>query len=221
MCAQMVEFIRRRAGRPAGPHEPSETRERLLDVAADVFAEKGYHGTAVDEIVRLSNSSKGTFYFHFPHKQGIFSALLAHLVDRLISRIETRLASAPDPIARLDMALSIVVDAFGQRRRLARLLLVEAVGLEERLVGIHARFIAVITHHLDDAVRAGAIPSQDTKLAAVAWMGALNEVVLTWLYAEKPQPLEDTLPSLRGLLLRSVGATIPGGHEARVSRPPA
>ncbi|GDX70147.1 hypothetical protein LBMAG38_12380 [Chloroflexota bacterium] len=210
ISVQMVEFIRRRAGRPAGPHEPSETRERLLDAAADVFAEKGYHGTAVDEIVRLSNSSKGTFYFHFPHKQGIFSALLAHLVDRLISRIETRLASAPDPIARLDMALSIVVDAFGQRRRLARLLLVEAVGLEERLVGIHSRFITVIAHHLDDAVRAGAIPSQDTELAAVAWMGALNEVVLTWLYAEKPQPLEDTLPSLRGLLLRSVGATIPG-----------
>ena len=209
IASLMVALIRRRAGRPPGPHEPTETRERLLDVAADVFADKGYHGTAVDEIVRLSNSSKGAFYFHFPHKQGIFSALLAHLVDRLIGRIETRLAMAPDPIARLDLALSIVVDAFGQRRRLARLLLVEAVGLEERLVGIHARFITVIAHHLDDAVRHGAIPHQDTELAATAWMGALNEVVLRWLYTEKPHPLEDTLPSLRGLLLRSVGATIP------------
>lgn len=213
----MVDFIRRRAGRPSGPHEPAETRERLLDVAADVFADKGYHGTAVDEIVRLSNSSKGAFYFHFPHKQGIFTALLAHLVDRLIARIETRLASAPDPITRLDMALSIVVDAFGQRRRLARLLLVEAVGLEERLVGIHSRFITVIAHHLDDAVRAGAIPSQDTELAATAWMGALNEVVLRWLYADKPKPLEDTLPSLRCLLLRSVGATVPDGLDPGVA----
>ncbi len=199
---------RRRPGRPPAPHEPTETRDRLLDAAAEVFAERGFHGAAVDEIVRRSNASKGTFYFHFPHKQGVFTALLTHLVDRLIDRVEARIAAEPDPVQRLDFALGVLVDAFGERRRLARLLLVEAVGLEERMVGIHGRFIALIGRHLDDAVTTGAIPAQDTALAATAWMGALNEVILRWLYDDHAPGLAETLPGLRTILLRSVGAPV-------------
>jgi TetR/AcrR family fatty acid metabolism transcriptional regulator len=201
----MVED-RRRPGRPPAPHEPAETRDRLLDAAAEVFAERGFHGAAVDEIVRRSNASKGTFYFHFPHKQGVFTALLTHLVDRLVARIEARLAIESDPVKRLDLALGVLVEAFAERKRLARLLLVEAVGLEERMVGIHGRFIALIAHHLNDAVKSGAIPPQDTGLAATAWMGAINEVVLRWLYETDAQGLAETLPSLRTILLRSVNA---------------
>lgn len=197
---------RRRPGRPPAPHEPAETRDRLLDAAAEVFAERGFHGAAVDEIVRRSNASKGTFYFHFPHKQGVFTALLTHLVDRLVARVEARIAAEPDPVQRLDFALGVLVDAFAERRRLARLLLVEAVGLEERMVGIHGRFIALIGRHLDDAVAVGAIPTQDTALAATAWMGAINEVVLRWLYDDRAPNLAESLPGLRTILLRSVGA---------------
>jgi len=197
---------RRRPGRPPAPHEPAETRDRLLDAAAEVFAERGFHGAAVDEIVRRSNASKGTFYFHFPHKQGVFTALLAHLVDRLVARVEARIAVETDPVRRLDLALAVLVDAFGERRRLARLLLVEAVGLEERMLGIHGRFIALIARHLDDAVTAGSIPDQDTELAATAWMGAINEVVLRWLYDDQAPALAESLPGLFTILLRSVGA---------------
>jgi AcrR family transcriptional regulator len=179
-----------------------------LDAAAEVFAERGFHGGAVDEIVRRSNASKGTFYFHFPHKQGVFTALLTHLVDRLLAHVESRVASESDPVRRLDLALGVLVDAFAERRRLARLLLVEAVGLEERMVGIHGRFVTLIARHLDDAVASGAIPAQDTELAATAWMGAMNEVVLRWLYSDTAPCLSETLPALRALLLRSVGATV-------------
>lgn len=200
----------RRPGRPPSPHDPGETRDRLLDAAAEVFAERGFHGAAVNEIVRRSNASKGTFYFHFPHKEGAFAALVTHLVDRLVARVESRIAIEPDPVRRLDVALGILVDAFAERRRLARLLLVEAVGVNARMVGIHARFIALIGRHLDDAVASGAVPAQDTTLAATAWMGAINEVVLRWLFDDLAPSLATTLPSLRAILLRSIGAPVDG-----------
>ena len=202
----MVPLERRRPGRPPAPHEPADTRERLLDAAAEVFAERGFHGGAVDEIVRRSAASKGTFYFHFPHKQGVFTALLGHFVDRLVARVEARIAPEPDPVRRLDLALAVLVDAFAGHRRLARLLLVEAVGQEARVIGIHARFIVLIGRHLEDAEASGAIPPQDTGLAATAWMGAINEVILRWLYDDRASDLAGTLPALRAFLLRSVGA---------------
>ena len=69
------------------------TRQRLLDAAEQVFAEKGYHGAGVDDIIRASDSSKGGFYFHFPNKQAIFLALVDALVPKLAAAIDRAIAA--------------------------------------------------------------------------------------------------------------------------------
>ncbi len=200
----------KRPGRPPGTGVADATRERILEAAADVFADKGYFGAAVDDIVRASDTSKGSFYFHFPNKQGIFTALLNHLTARLLGRVEAAIvARGADPVEQLDAALEAALTAFAQRKRLARLLLVEAAGIghgtDDNLMAIHRRFTALIQRRLEQAASAGRIPPQDTALAACAWMGALNEVVLRWLYQGEPERLQDAIPGLRTLLLRSVG----------------
>lgn len=186
------------------------THQRLLDAAERVFAKKGYHGAVVDDIIREADSSKGGFYFHFPNKQAIFLALLDALVPKLAASVDRAIARESDPVAQLDAALSTVLETFSRHRRLSKILLIEAVGLgqgfDERLMQTRGRFAAMIQTHLDRAVAAGAMPTQDTEIAAWAWFGAINEIVLRWLVAGQPERLEDALPTLRALLLRSVGA---------------
>jgi len=123
-------------------------------------------------------------------------------------------------------ALRAVLGAFSQRRRLARLLLVEAAGLghaaDDRLLAVHERFTALIERQLEAAVATGQIPPQDTALAACAWMGALNEVILRWLYTGQPEVLDSALPGLRALLLRSVGYPVaPGAVILGIARIPS
>ena len=200
----------------AGQHsvrDKDATRQRLLDAAEQVFAEKGYHGTVVDDIIRVSDSSKGGFYFHFPNKQAIFVALVDMLVPKLAAAIDRAIAAETDPIAQLDAALRTVLETFGRHRRLSKILLIEAVGLghgfDEKLMRTRGRFAGMIQVHLDRAVAAGAIARQDTTLVAWAWFGAINEIVVRWLATGEPARLEDTLPTLRTLLLRSVGVILP------------
>lgn len=185
------------------------TYRRIMDAAIQVFAEKGYHDAAVDDIVRVSNTSKGAVYFHFPNKQGIFLSLVEYLAGQLIERMESAIASERGGIAKVDAALGSVMEAFASHRSLARILLVEVVGLsrafDPRLFAVRARFVEAIKRHLDRAVADGSIPPQDTETAARVWLGAINEVVTHWLYAEPPEPLDRRVPSLRALLLRSVG----------------
>ena len=199
----------KKPGRPPGTGIAEQTRERILEAAADVFADKGVAGAAVDDIVRASDTSKGSFYFHFPHKRGIFAALLDHLTARLFARVEAAVGGEGDPIRKLDAALSTALTAFAQRKRLARLLLVEAAGLghalDEHLMQVHERFIVLIERNLDAAVADGQIAPLDTRIAATAWMGALNEVVIRWLHVGEPAQLQDAIPPLRQLLLRSIG----------------
>ncbi len=206
--------------RTAGLHatrDKDATRQRLLDAAEQVFADKGYHGTVVDDIIRASDSSKGGFYFHFPNKQAIFLSLVDKLVPRLATAIDRAIAAETDPIAQLDAALRTVLETFGRHRQLSKILLIEAVGLghgfDEKLMRTRGRFAGMIQTHLDRAVAAGAIEPQDTTLIAWAWFGAINEIVVRWLATGEPEHLEDTLPTLRVVLLRSVGVALPTGLE--------
>ena len=60
-----------------------DTRYRILNAAINVFSQKGYHDTRVDEIVRAAETSKGGVYFHFPSKQDIFLGLMDEFADLL------------------------------------------------------------------------------------------------------------------------------------------
>jgi AcrR family transcriptional regulator len=198
---------------PVAVRNKAATRRRLLEAAEQVFAAKGYHGTGVDDIIRASDSSKGGFYFHFPNKQGIFLALVDALVPKLASAVERSISTEPDPIAQLDAALRTVLETFSRYRALAKILLVEAVGLghgfDEKLMRTRGYFAAMIQRYLDRAVAAGALPPFDTETTSWAWFGAINELVVRWLVTGQPERLEMVLPQLRALLLRSIGAPLP------------
>ncbi len=185
-----------------------ETRERILKAAVTVFASKGYHDTKVDDIVAESNTSKGSFYFYFPSKQDIFLALVDTFADLLEGRLHARIQSVTSGVARVDLALRVCLETFGQYRGLAKIALVQATGLglafEEKRRAVNDRFIAFIRKNLDEAVAEGGIPALDTEVAACAWMGALNEIVLRWVYTGQPDPVR-SLPVLRRMLLQSIG----------------
>src|SRR5438874_279565 len=158
--------------------------QRILDAATSVFSSKGYHGTLVDDIAEEAETSKGGVYFHFPNKQAIFLALLDRLANILKQRVEQAVVTQTTPVDRAEQALKVVLDTFGSHRTLARLYMVEALGagpeFNARMLRIRTEFADLIRGHLDDAVAIGAIPPIDTRTAASAWFGAVNEVVMQW-----------------------------------------
>ncbi len=54
----------------------SGTRERLMETASHLFAEKGYASTSVREIVARAGVSKPVLYYHFQSKEGLYYAIL-------------------------------------------------------------------------------------------------------------------------------------------------
>jgi AcrR family transcriptional regulator len=56
-------------------HE-NNSRERLLETATELFAEKGYAATSVREIVERAGVSKPVLYYYFKSKEGLFYAIL-------------------------------------------------------------------------------------------------------------------------------------------------
>jgi TetR/AcrR family transcriptional regulator, fatty acid metabolism regulator protein len=187
-----------------------DTRYRILSAAINIFSKKGYYNTRVDEIVEAAGTSKGGVYFHFPSKQDIFLGLVDEFADLLELRISEALEKESRGIHKVDAALVACINTFQEYQKLAKIFLVQAVGLgipfEKKQREIHDRFVEIMKTHLDDAIEDGDIPQLDTEIAAYAWMGAINEVVIRWIHTGSPK-LEDALPALRVFLLRSVGVT--------------
>ncbi len=186
----------------------SGTRYRILKAAINIFSQKGYHNTRVDEIVEAAGTSKGGVYFHFPSKQDIFLGLIDEFSDLLERRVLTAIELENNGIQRVDAALGACLETFIEYQQLAKIFLVQAVGLgvvfEDKQQEIHDRFVNIIKKNLEEAIDEGEITPIDTEIAAYAWMGALNEVVIRWIHTGKPEP-EKALPALRLFLLRSVG----------------
>lgn len=187
-----------------------ETRTRILEAAINVFATKGYHDAKVDDIVNEAQTSKGAFYFYFPSKQDIFIALSDTFADLLEGKLHEAMQSESRGVKQMDAALRISFRLFSQYRGLAKIALVQAVGLgaifEERRRAINDRLTRLVQTRLETAVAEGSIPPLQTDIAARAWIGALNEIVINWIYTGTP-PLEDSLPELRKFLTRSIGVS--------------
>jgi TetR/AcrR family transcriptional regulator, fatty acid metabolism regulator protein len=185
------------------------TRERILDGALDVFARKGYHRAIVDDIVRASGTSKGAVYHHFPNKEAVFAALVDDFAELLVSRLATAVSARHGALAKVDGALTAALTTFADHEQLARLILLEAVSLgpayQRKRAEVTARFAALIQGYLEEAVADGALPAVDTRVATLAWLGAVNEIVVQWLHGGV-RDLAGAIPPLTRLLLRSVGS---------------
>jgi AcrR family transcriptional regulator len=69
-----------------------QRREQLLDIGRELFAERGYEATSVEEVAARAGVSKPVVYEHFKGKDGLY----ALVVDRELSRLGARLEAALD-----------------------------------------------------------------------------------------------------------------------------
>lgn len=83
----------------------AETRRRLLDSAWQIFAERGFEGCSVDDLVERAGYSKGAFYSNFESKDAIFLELLKEHKAETLGRLQALVdpdCSADELLARLE-----------------------------------------------------------------------------------------------------------------------
>ena len=99
----------------SAPHQTrqerrAETRDRLLEAAARVFAREGYAGASVEEVAREAGFSTGALYSNFDGKEDLFLALLAHTVERVSGRVAEAIAERPTVEERARLAAAEWMD---------------------------------------------------------------------------------------------------------------
>jgi AcrR family transcriptional regulator len=102
-----------------------QTRERILDCAEVLFAERGLAGTAVRDIARECGLTAASLYNHFDGKQALYEAVLARGVQPLMELLQRLSARGPDEAS--EDAIAEIVDHLARHPRLPRLIQHEAL----------------------------------------------------------------------------------------------
>ena len=91
-------MTRPRDARRADTRQP-DTKQRILDIAGELFARQGYTGTSIADIARELGTTTAALYYHFPSKSAILGGLLAvplTAYTRLLDSLDSGGATAED-----------------------------------------------------------------------------------------------------------------------------
>jgi AcrR family transcriptional regulator len=97
-----------------------ETRRRITLAALELFHEKGFEATTVDEITERADVAKGTFFNYFPRKESVLAALSEEWMERAEEHAAQHGRTASERILAL---FGGVAESYGQDRALAGMLL--------------------------------------------------------------------------------------------------
>jgi len=78
-------------------HADEDRIDYLLDVAGEIFLEKGFEGTSVGEIATRAKASKGTFYSRYPTKEKLFAAVFRRRADEAFQELASILLPDAQP----------------------------------------------------------------------------------------------------------------------------
>ena len=195
--------------------EKRSSRERLLEAAAKVFAERGYQAASVDEIAAAAGLSKGAVYWNFSSKDELFHALLEERIDRQIEETAEILRSAPTDRPIDPEVANRWEDMLGRERELMLLSqehwarAVRDPELRARYAERQARLRDVLADGLRARVRRTGAPRFSTPAAdvATAYLALANGLALQRLVDPEgvPDGLLENITSLiyEGLVARA------------------
>lgn len=181
------------------------TRERIVTVAMELFAERGVDAVTVAEIAEAADIGKGTFFTHFPTKAAVFGYLGEQVTEQIRDALEeTSSAPAPDRLRAAFSAAAAWVSGHAALfdlmvRSRSFTLSADAGSANQR--GALAAVAGVVAQGIARGeFRADARPDDAALVLFSAYLGT----VLAWTMDPEGRDLDDRLSAAVDLVVRGL-----------------
>lgn len=183
------------------------TRDDILDAAAQVFRQKGFHGASMSDIAGALDVQKASLYHHVTSKQEILLALLDRALGMLTDHIASIAAQALPADQKLRLMIRGYLSALADNADLTAVLLFEHRSLDKKSHSRHVpqrdTFEALWRDVLNEGVRTKVFDLKDTGLAVRALMGVMNWT-LTWYRPEGDKSIEQIADDYSDFVLKGM-----------------
>ncbi|MGH7477667.1 MAG: TetR/AcrR family transcriptional regulator [Longimicrobiales bacterium] len=156
-----------------------EKLERILQAAASVFAEKGYHRASIRDLSRATGVSLSGLYYYVASKEDLLFQIQEHCFGTVLENLEQRLRGTNEPVRRLQVFIENHLRYFAANRCEMKVISHEAASLgaeyRERVNALKRRYTEICTGILRALAPPGGAP--DLRVATYSLFGMMN-----WIY---------------------------------------
>ena len=183
------------------------TKETILEAAAQVFRQKGFHGASMQDIAEAVNLQKASLYHHVSSKQEILLALLDRALELLLERISAISNQSIPADQKLRQMIRTYLQILAENTDISAVLLFEHRSLEPKQHARHVpnrdKFEALWRKVITDGVASKRFDCDDPALAARAVLGILNWTI-TWYRPNGLLGIEEIADQYSNLLLNGL-----------------
>lgn len=165
----------------------------ILRAAEHVFATRGFHDAAIQDIAKDAQYATGTIYLYFKDKEALYLALVEKKFSHFFSLIKEKVDEAKDPDEKLKVLVSQQLAYFAANQDFYRIYFSERDGLRwafknkfsASTVNKFTRYLDYITCLIRKAQGQGLIRNDfDAKHLAFVLYSAVKAVIMRWLRQE-------------------------------------
>lgn len=186
-------------------------RSQILAAAIQVYADRGYHRTRVEDIADAAGVSKGTLYLYFESREHLFSAAFEDFMTRLSEGLAEITASDAPPLERLAQVVTASLDAVRRHETLSRVMVdfwsatlhnpdVPHIDASRQYREIRQMIAAL----LDEAAKRGEIRPDRPALTESVLMAAMDGIILHWLMSPDLVDIDTATEQLLDLIVSAI-----------------
>ncbi len=171
-----------------------QKRQRILRAAIDVFASKGYFAARMTDIAEAAKVADGTLYLYFEGKEHLLMSVFDSVLGRFIDRLDGEIEKIDDPIEKLSIMIRLHLETLGRDHALAHVLQIETRH-SRRFMSLFTRgklgeYLNRVRNIIIEGQESGVFRGDISPgLATNLVFGAVDEIVTSWLLAERPGDL--------------------------------
>jgi AcrR family transcriptional regulator/predicted DNA-binding transcriptional regulator AlpA len=198
-------------------HEPGESsllnprqrrKQGIIEAAIEVFANKGYYRTHVQDITKAAGIAKGTFYLYFQNKRDIFIEVVDEVIRKMMSEGNKVIMDEKDPVKRLIFRGRFFFENYSKYNYILYQLRV-AGAADERLPAekvkriYHEMTEPLVRDDISQLVELGVSRDIDQDLLAYALIGLL-EIMSFRMTVDNKYSLDQIIDFLRDFVMNGI-----------------
>ena len=169
-------------------------RQRILRAAIEVFASKGFFAARMTDVAHEAEVADGTLYLYFEGKQHLLLSIFDDVLSRFIDRTRHEIRDLDDPHEKLRVLIRLHLETLGRDPSLAHVLQIET-RQSRRFLHLVTRgrlgeYLSVLREIIEEGQEVGRFRRDISPwLATNIVFGALDELVTSWVLADRPSDL--------------------------------
>ncbi|MBC7254447.1 MAG: TetR family transcriptional regulator [Actinobacteria bacterium] len=153
-------------------------RRQIREAALELFVQKGYGGTRIQDITSRAGVSVGTFYLYYRDKKELFMDAVDEMIRSVVQAIEKEASRDNDPFRKAIRTARFYLDNYstfsGIINQLRGMMVTENPDALHKYIALHKLIADPIVRELRNAARQGLIRDLDPELLARAVMGIVE-----------------------------------------------